>query len=349
VPPRTAAPLVDATSARLALPDRAGRLAGVRLVAEFDTGQSGEFARQAGQWRLTLDRPPVDRMEYLLELTDHNGHRWTIPDPGNPLQAAGVFGAKSVLRFPEYVEPAWLEWPLAPAHTAPIELEAAALDAPVTGELWAPDALPADQPAPLLVVQDGPEYALLGDLTGYLAAAVGNGALPPLRAALLGPADRNGWYSADPAYTAALATAVLPALPPATLRVGVGVSLGALATLHAHLRCRFDGLLLQSGSFFTPELDPQEREFSGFGAVTAFVAELHAARRAGPPVPTVLTCGTVEENLANNRAMARTLARLGYPARLVEVADAHNFTAWRDALHPHLTDLLGELAAAHAA
>jgi enterochelin esterase-like enzyme len=67
------------------------------------------------------------------------------------------------------------------------------------------------------------------------------------------------------------------------------------------------------------------------------------ARCAAHPVPSVLTCGTVEENLANNRRMADALRNLGYPARLVVVRDAHNYTAWRDALDPHLTDLLLKL------
>jgi hypothetical protein len=34
-------------------------------------------------------------------------------------------------------------------------------------------------------------------------------------------------------------------------------------------------------------------------------------------------------------------ASLGEP--LHELADLHNYTAWRDALHPHLTHLLEEL------
>ena len=51
-------------------------------------------------------------------------------------------------------------------------------------------------------------------------------------------------------------------------------------------------------------------------------------------MPTVLTCGIAEENLANNRDMAHTLREHGYPVRLVEVPDAHNFVAWRDAWHP---------------
>jgi enterochelin esterase family protein len=66
-------------------------------------------------------------------------------------------------------------------------------------------------------------------------------------------------------------------------------------------------------------------------------------------VPTVLTCGTVEENLANNEAMTATLRRLGYPAELATVRDAHNFTAWRDALDPHLTRLITDVVCARAA
>jgi enterochelin esterase family protein len=121
--------------------------------------------------------------------------------------------------------------------------------------------------------------------------------------------------------------------------------------LHAHRAAPgcFDGLLLQSGSFFTPALDPQESGFSGFAAVTGFVAGVHADAGDPRPVPVVLTCGTVEENRANNEAMAATLRRLGYPAEFVLVRDAHNYTAWRDALDPHLTGLITTVAATRAA
>ncbi len=96
-------------------------------------------------------------------------------------------------------------------------------------------------------------------------------------------------------------------------------------------------LFLQSGSFFTPELDPQERRFSRFGPVTRFVAELAQAVADPDPVPVAMTCGRLEENLANNRAMADTLRALAYGVSFREVADVHNFTAWRDALDPALT------------
>jgi hypothetical protein len=38
--------------------------------------------------------------------------------------------------------------------------------------------------------------------------------------------------------------------------------------------------------------------------------------------------------------MATTLAGLGYDVVLHPVRDAHNYTAWRDALHPYLLDLV---------
>ncbi|HKC29836.1 MAG TPA: alpha/beta hydrolase-fold protein, partial [Jatrophihabitans sp.] len=258
-----------------------------------------------------------------------------------------------VLELPGYEAPWWLDAAAGESTEAPLAVAAAELDATIDLTVWAPVGLEADRPAPLLVVHDGPEYVRLGAFTQYLGAAVAAGELPPLRAALLAPGDRNAWYSANAAYSRALCEALLPALDevaPATVRVGVGASLGGLAMLHAHRTYpdRFDGLLLQSGSFFTPALDAQESGFSGFAGVTEFVAATHAARCHERPIPSVLTCGSVEENLANNQLMAATLRRLGYPARLVTVPDAHNYVAWRDALDPHLTALVADVVCARA-
>jgi enterochelin esterase family protein len=176
----------------------------------------------------------------------------------------------------------------------------------------------------VLVAHDGPAYE-----EGAALSRVASGA----HVALLSPGDRNEWYSANPAYADALVDRVLPRLP-AGPRVGLGASLGALALLHAEHRRpgTFDGLFLQSGSFFTAELDPQEADFPRYRRILDFVdiAAPTAAR-------TVLTCGLDEENLHNNRAMAR---RLGVP--LVEVPGGHTMTTWRDALRPHLPPLLRE-------
>ena len=99
--------------------------------------------------------------------------------------------------------------------------------------------------------------------------------------------------------------------------------------------------MLQSGSFFTHELDPQESGFGYFDQVTGFVATVMAARRAAPRAPYVaMTCGTAEENVANNLAMRDHLRDVGLDVSWGEVRQGHTWTCWRDSLHPHLADLL---------
>jgi enterochelin esterase family protein len=323
---------------RFELLDRRHRLAAVRLQQEVGLPGPLDLARRGRVWAVDVPRPDVDRMEYLFEVTDHNGHRSTILDPVNPRRVGGAFGDKSVLELPEYAPPAWLDGAEIDAEERDIEVDG--LDDGISATIWSPAGL--EGPAPLLVVHDGPEYASLGGLTTYLGAMIAARALPPLRAALLDPGDRNVWYSANADYAHAVCEKVLPALGEATVRIGVGASLGALAMLHLHCRCpgTLSGLLLQSGSFFTADLDPQEGEFGGYRSITTFVEDVVTARVGCPPVPTVLTCGTVEENLANNRALTEALVRQGFDAQLFTVRDAHNYTAWRDSLHPHLTRLV---------
>ena len=347
----TSSPLVDGASVTFELADPHGRLRVVRLAQEIGLPGPLDFGRAEREWRLQLPRPGVDRMEYLLDVEDHNGNRATIPDPDNPRRAAGAFGEKSVVEFPGYQPPSWLDTEPVRSTETPHAVHAGALGYDLRWTTWAPATLAAAQPAPLLVVHDGPEYAQLGGFTSYLGACIATGALPPLRAALLDPGDRNVWYAANPAYARTLAYAVRHAARMSTGTVGVGVSLGALAMLHAHRAYPdlFDALMLQSGSFFTPRLDPQEADFRGFGAVTRFVRTIHDATVDRRPVPTVITCGAAEENLSNNTAMAEQLRRLGYAVAQVTVRDAHNFTAWRDALDPHLTGLITRLVGTHAA
>ena len=171
-----------------------------------------------------------------------------------------------------------------------------------------------------------------------------------MRAALLEPpGDRNESYSASGRYTRALATEVLPALEwlaptggQQRLRVGMGASLGALAMLHLH-RTRagsLGGMFLQSGSYFRQRFDKHESSFPRFRRISRFVGEVLAGPGVAPPIPVTLTCGTVEENLANNRAVTAALKAWGYDARLVTTRDAHNYVAWRDTFDPHLVDLL---------
>ena len=53
-----------------------------------------------------------------------------------------------------------------------------------------------------------------------------------------------------------------------------------------------------------------------------------------------MTCGAMEENLANNQAVARALSEQGHQVVLREVPDLHNYTAWRDSLDPTMTEVL---------
>jgi enterochelin esterase family protein len=332
---------------RLADPER--RLTGVRLVQDVRIpGDRLGFFRSGDRWELVIDRPPVSRMEYLLELRHAGGGTETVLDPGNPRQVAGAFGPKSVLEFPGYTPPGWLSSAAGPGSVTDVDVPVKALDSAVSVRVWSPWDAQHDERLPLLVVHDGPEYDTLASLTQYLSAGVAGHWLPRLRAALLSPGPRDSWYSASVRYTRALCTTVLPAITgrvATSLRVGMGASLGALAMLHAHCRYpdAFDGLFLQSGSFFWPRFDSHERWFPYYRRVVRFVTDVHDGGLPPRPVPAVLTCGVIEENLENNRLMVKTLGGGGYPATLREVPDMHNYTAWRDAFDPCLTELLGRV------
>lgn len=308
---------------------------------------------QRFEWRVLLERPPVDRIEYRFRVEHASGHTAEVLDPANPLQVPGPFGASSVLELPGYQRPPWVgHQPAGRRRTRPLDIPVPSFGpARMGGELWSPAGTRTRDRLPLVVVHDGPEYARLASLTTYLDHAVGTGTMPPVRAALLAPLPgaRNEHYAASPGYAAALASDVLPHLaalapaPPGRPVIGVGASLGALALLHAHRlhRQAFAGLFLQSGSYFQRASDPTEVGFPRFSQIGRFVRGVSARRRWQDPVPVTITVGLGEENLGNNRAMAASLLRQGYPVQLVEVADAHTWVGWRDAFHPHLADLVG--------
>jgi enterochelin esterase family protein len=313
----------------------------VRVWAHLRLGDTSMHAVDGG-WEVRLTDLPVDRLEYLLDVDGD-----LRVDPSNPHVVAGPFGDHSYLPLPSYREPSWL-------GTEGCEGVRTPLSIPRTGagridtEVWAPAETSHDVPLPLLVSHDGPEMDAYGGLTSYVAAMIAAGTLPPMRVALVSPGPRrNRRYAANPAYSRALTNRLLPALTDSVATAGrpvlIGQSLGALAALHAGWTAptTFGGLFLQSGSFFTAELDPQESGFEHWREVTGFVASVHAATQAAPGAPpTALVCGTAEENHSNNVAMHAHLAEVGVETTWGEVRDGHTWTCWRDTLHPHLTDLL---------
>ena len=332
----------------LSYPDPRGELTGVALVGElWKRRPPVAFARRDGGWELRLPLPPVDRFEYELQLTFPDGRTAFALDPVAPT-APGPLGDKSVLELPTYAEPGWVEQEAPEGSIRSLRLPSARLRTSVEGLLWSPPGAEVAEPLPLLVVHDGPEYAVYSDLIHFLDVATALERLPRLRAALLAPVLRNEHYSASARYSDALVEQLLPALGetaplPARLRpVGMGASLGALSFLHAHRRHpgSFAGLFLQSGSFFRQRFDRQEAGFPRFRRITRFIGTVFGAAAWPDPIPVSLTCGTGEENRSNNAATAAALARQGYPVALAEIRDAHTWIGWRDALDPHLPRLL---------
>jgi enterochelin esterase family protein len=246
-----------------------------------------------------------------------------------------VFGAKSVRLLPGYRPPEWLDGDRVAGEVSELAPRGRGLRANVQVRIWSPAGRAA---MPVLVAHDGPEYDALAGLTRFSAAKIAAGEVPPHRVALLQPGHRDEWYSGSALYARALVTDVLPALDARGPLIAMGSSLGGLAMLHAHRLAPFNGLFLQSASFFVPRHDAHEARFPRYRRIVRVVRELH--REAGEPVPVTMTCGAAEENLGNNREMVRALAAQGYDAELHEVGDTHNYTAWRDAFDPHLTRLL---------
>jgi enterochelin esterase family protein len=208
---------------------------------------------------------------------------------------------------------------------------------------------PAAGELPLLIVHDGPEYDERAKLARYARTLMARGAVAPFRVALLPPGRRDEWYSASAAYGRSLCRRIIPAIADrfgvAGKPVGMGASLGALAMVQAQRAWpgTFGGLFLQSGSFFVPRFDRHESGFVRYRRIVRFVRGVVRAGGHDDPVPVAMTCGAAEENVHNNRLMARALAAQGYGVRLAEVRGGHDWAAWRGAFDPHLAELLREM------
>jgi enterochelin esterase-like enzyme len=317
---------------RLSDPDH--ELAEVKVWSDVELAPEQQsdlrMAAVEGGWELRLGLPDLDCLEYLF---DADGTM--APDPGNPDRVEGAFGPHSWLAMPGYEAPSWLD--LSAADGKRHQLTVGEIDV----EVWEP-VDHAEAPLPLLLVHDGAEMDAYGGVVRYAATR------PPMRVALLSPgSERDERYAANTAYAAALVGEVIPALigafPTSYEPVLLGQSLGGLAALHAAwlYPTAFSGLALQSGSFFTPVLDPQESGYAQFDRVVGFVASLHDSTAAPVGFPPVaFTCGLAEENLANNRLMHTHLADLGVPVSWGEVRQGHTWMCWRDTLDPHLGTLL---------
>ena len=149
----------------LRVDDPEERLAGVRLRSDLPLPDP-DFAREDGGWVLHLPDSGLGRLEYQLELCDHDGDTVVVCDPGNPERAPGAFGDKSVLLAPGYRPPAWLEQPRR-ARRARAGDDPRARPRPRSRRVVA-----GEGELPLLVAHDGPEYDELAALTRYAGAMI---------------------------------------------------------------------------------------------------------------------------------------------------------------------------------
>lgn len=347
-------PQVTASDVTFRLPDEDEALAMVELNQDVQRPRLGPpFAFDANRkiWSLRFPRPNADRMEYGLHLVHRDGSDEWIPDPANERRASGPFGERSVVEWPEYVAPAWVDRDAPAGSLVEADIPSRTLRAGLKTILWTAPGHAGDEPLPLLVAHDGPEYAQLSALIKLLEVGVHEDRIPALRAALLAPVHRDQAYSASAAYSRALAYEILPEVyrrAPTphgrSMRVGMGASLGALALLHLHRTSpsAFGALFLQSGSFFRMRFDKQESGFVRFRRISRFMGSVLTADGWPHPIPITMTCGTAEENLANNHATRDALARQGYDVVLHENRDAHNWIGWRDAFDPYLLDMLAK-------
>jgi enterochelin esterase family protein len=354
---------------RFRYPDPAHRLAGVRLSSSAIRADLA-FRADLGGWEVCCARPPLWRLDYHLELTGPGGERRTTeqaelrcPGYAEPdwLTAPAVTGTWRRMRLPGLTARVWSPPDdtdrVLVAHDGPEydrcgrlgDYTAAAIGSgsvrPYHLVLLPPAGPTASGPLARRTA-NGPLARRTAN--GPLAGKAAKGALAGKTAvgALAGrrSGGRERIYAADPGYAGFLAGELIPRIR-ARLGggpvAGAGVSLGALAMLHAQWRFpdAFAGLFLQSGSYFRPCHDRQEAGFRFFRRIVRFTGRLRHSG-FGPGIPVTLTCGAAEENLANNRDVAESLRKQGYAVEFAENPDAHTWTGWRDALHPHLTGLL---------
>jgi enterochelin esterase family protein len=317
---------------------------GVALQCDRAVGGGREFRADGAAWVLDVPRPAVQRLEYRFAVARGDDVE-VVLDPSNPLTVHTAFGDRSVLEMPGYTPPWWLAAPGVEGHLEPMSLAGETSDA-VPVSVWSPAGLPDAEPAPMLLVHDGPEYDQLARITTYSAALVAGGQLPPHRVALAHPVMRDAWYSGSPQYLRTMAEAGLDRLGERyAVRapcVVVGASLGGLTALLLGLLAapRVGGVYSQSGSFFQVRHDDSESGYRYFGRISRLVQSVLDTRHAEHPLSIGMSCGALEENVANNRDMASALRRAGHEVTLREVPDLHNYTAWRDALDPGLTEVL---------
>ena len=230
-----------------------------------------------------------------------------VLDPANPLRAPGAFGERSVIEFPDYEPPAWLT-----AEPRPGDVRRARCALPIPRARSSPPSSglrPATGSAVPAPPARRPRRAGVRPLLRAAADARRRGrpgALPPMRAALCQPTRRET-STTRPARSSPSTSPTSSSRPSGTSAPsprGGGAGPASAPASVALPSCTptgspelFGALFLQSSSFFQRRASPGRALRSHRGASYRRARAPHGTTRC----PSLMTCGTVEQNLENNR------------------------------------------------
>ena len=323
-------PRVREDAVELAVPDPDRGYQEVVLAQEIVRPRVGPpFEWRDGTWRLDFRRADVDRMEYMLGIDGRY-----LPDPANPLHARGPFGEKSVIEWPEYEAPGWLDSVADAGRVERLEIRCRRLVARVHVLLYATP----DPPGPMRrsSLHTTVEYA------GTRADAVS-------RRDELGGADPAAARRAHPARRPQRDYRLRALRRGARARTAGDREARARQAQDASARARRSqdvyrvpgatpgsstGLLLNRAAS-SAAFDKQESIFPRYRRISRFVGTVLHGLDGARPIPVAITCGSEGRGEPRDRVMADARAGTFLDDREL-FGDLGADPRWRDAFDPHL-------------
>jgi enterochelin esterase family protein len=318
--------------------------------------QQQAFQRLPGTdlWHLTLDLPPLSRIEYKIGLSEggpfgshgSGGRAHLLLDPLNPHQAADPFGANSVVHTEGYEVPAWTRHdPEArPGELVETSIQSRAFGGERPLTVYVPARYRTTRRYPLLVVHDGADFLRYSDLKTVLDNLIHRLEIPPMVCVLTTSPNRLEEYADDKRHARFVTEEVVreaerrwSLLKDPASRGLLGASFGAIASLGAAWRHPgvFERLCLLSGSFLFTDIGAHQ----GGPAFDPVVELMNAFRRApGRPARQIyVACGVYEPMIIYNRSMVPVFQSTGARVLFTEARDGHNWENWRDRLREGLS------------
>ncbi len=301
------------------------------LMGDFCGWEHGPAAqlseKSPGVWSVTLEFRPDTYMEYaFLE----NGER--VADPLNPHTTPDGFGHLNHFFYMPEGAPTPLAASLAGFPRGQVARFSLPTNGYITGSrrtlyLYQP---PVEEPVPLWVVWDGPDYLRRANLVNILDNLIARGEICPVALAMIqnGGQNRSLEYMCSDQSLRFVVDNVLPFAAsemnlldlkehPGSYGV-MGASMGGLMALFTGLRLPdiFGSVLSQSGAFFFDDYEPVVVSLVRYGPVH--------------PLNIWMDAGIYEWLLEPNRRMLALLKERGYQAAYHEFSAGHNYPAWRD-------------------